>query len=117
MQPLCSKLVVPGLLLAGLLWAAPVQAQGRKIDYNRDIRPLLSNTCYKCHGPDEKERKAGLRLDTQDGAGKKLESGFAAIVPGKSGESELYARIASTDPAEKMPPPNSGKRSRPRRSS
>jgi hypothetical protein len=105
----CWKLLAPGLLLAGLIGGAPVRADGRKIDYNRDIRPLLSNTCYKCHGPDEKERKAGLRLDTQEGATQKLESGISAIIPGKSGESELFARIASTDPNEQMPPPNSGK--------
>jgi mono/diheme cytochrome c family protein len=109
MKQFCSKLLVCGAAVAGWLVPFTAHAQGRKIDFNRDIRPLLSNTCYKCHGPDEKERKAGLRLDTQEGAGQKLESGALTIVPGMSGESELYARISSTDPNEQMPPPNSGK--------
>ena len=85
-------------------------AAGRRIDYNRDIRPLLSDLCYKCHGPDGAERKAGLRLDTADGMRAKLDSGVAAIVPGKSAESELLTRILSTDPLEQMPPPSMGKK-------
>src|SRR5262245_30328808 len=109
MQQFCSRLLVAGFACAAMFLPATARAEGRKIDFNRDIRPILPNTCYKCHGPDEKERKAGLRLDTQEGSTKKLETGFTAIVPGKSGESELYARLISTDPAEKMPPPNSGK--------
>lgn len=82
----------------------------RKVDFSRDIRPILSDTCYKCHGFDEKERKGGLRLDTQEGALAKLETGSIAVVPGKSAESELVARITSTDPNEMMPPPASGKK-------
>ena len=49
-------------------WLSPVAAQERRVDFNRDIRPILSNTCYKCHGPDEAERKAGLRLDQKEAA-------------------------------------------------
>lgn len=86
------------------------RADGRPIDYSRDIRPILSDLCYKCHGPDVAERKSGLRLDTTAGATAKLESGFAAIVPGKSGESELMNRILSTDPVEQMPPASLGKK-------
>src|SRR5262249_8250252 len=85
-------------------------ADVRRVDYNRDIRPILSDVCYKCHGPDEKQRKAGLRLDTTDGAFTKLETGSAAVTPGKSAESELFLRIASTDAQEQMPPPASGKK-------
>ncbi len=81
-----------------------------EIDYNRDVRPILSDTCYKCHGPDAAERKAGLRLDSHDGAVAKLESGATAIVPGKTDEGELLARIRSTDPDLVMPPPVSGKK-------
>ncbi|MBS0263275.1 MAG: PSD1 domain-containing protein, partial [Planctomycetes bacterium] len=86
-------------------------AQGpvRKVDYNREIRPLLSNVCYKCHGPDEKERKAGLRLDSSEGLTARLESGAHAVIAGKSAESELFKRLVATDPAEKMPPTGSDK--------
>ncbi len=109
MKQLCRKLSIAALAVHWLMPVAPANAQAKKVDFNRDVRPLLSNNCYKCHGPDEKERKAGFRLDTQAGVAQKLESGQTAIVPGKSGESELFVRIASTDSNEKMPPPNSGK--------
>jgi hypothetical protein len=98
------------VFLLGLSEFSTVRAAERRVDYSRDIRPILSDYCYKCHGPDEKERKAGLRLDTQEGALAKLESGFASIVPGKSAESELLTRILSTDPQEQMPPPALGKK-------
>jgi hypothetical protein len=78
------------------------------VDYNRDIRPILSDTCYKCHGPDEAERKADLRLDLEDPAVSLRDAG-AAIVRGNSGDSQLYRRISSADPDERMPPPGSGK--------
>src|SRR3954462_13851088 len=81
----------------------------RRVNYSRDIRPILSNTCYKCHGPDEKERKAGLRLDTKEGAFARLESGDAAIVPRSSAQSSIIKRLTSHDPDVKMPPPDSGK--------
>ena len=76
----------------------------QEIQFNRDIRPILSNKCFLCHGPDEKKRKADLRLDLRTGAVADL-GGYAAIVPGKPGESELLARIAHDDPDEIMPPP------------
>lgn len=97
-------------LLAGLLVPQALHADPKPVDYSREIRPILSDLCYKCHGPDEKERKAGLRLDTQEGAVARLESGSAALVPGKSGESELLQRLLSTDPNEVMPPPSLGKK-------
>ncbi|MDB5388660.1 MAG: Protein of unknown function (DUF1553)/Protein of unknown function (DUF1549)/Planctomycete, partial [Planctomycetaceae bacterium] len=75
------------------------------VDFNRVIRPILSSTCFKCHGPDHEERKAGLRLDLRDDAVKKLESGVTAIVPGKLDQSELVRRILSADDSERMPPP------------
>jgi len=95
----------------GLGFVAPclVQAQTAPIDYGRQIRPLLSDRCYKCHGPDENERKSALRLDLKDAAFGKGESGSVAIVAGKSDESEVVKRILSTDDALKMPPPDSGK--------
>ncbi len=54
-----------------------------KVQFNRDVRPILSDTCFHCHGPDEKERKAGLRLDVRDDALKPAKSGAVAIVPGQ----------------------------------
>jgi hypothetical protein len=71
-----------------------------KLDFNRDVRPILSNACFACHGPDANERQADLRLDTSEGA---LASGYV-VVPGEPEESELVRRIFSDDEAEQMPP-------------
>ncbi|MBC8351071.1 MAG: DUF1553 domain-containing protein [Planctomycetes bacterium] len=81
----------------------------RPIDFTRDIRTILSNKCFTCHGPDQEERQAGLRLDTQAGATSPAESGEIAIVPGKPDASELIARITSDDDSVRMPPADSGK--------
>ena len=70
---------------------------GEKPDFNRDVLPLLSQNCFTCHGPDENVREAGLRLDQQESALAELESGAIAVVPNKSAESELIARIKSND--------------------
>ncbi|MDY3552831.1 PSD1 and planctomycete cytochrome C domain-containing protein [Gemmata sp. JC717] len=94
-------------LVAGALFAHPAQAQPlpAKIDYNRDVRPILSNNCFQCHGPDEKTRKARLRLDTKDGAHE------TSIVVGKPDSSELIARLLATpDDASVMPPAKTGKK-------
>ncbi len=83
------------------------------LDFNRDIRPILSNNCFFCHGPDEAERKGGvdgLRLDTPEGAAADLGSGTKAITPGKPDASELLKRITSTDADEMMPPKATGKK-------
>lgn len=80
-----------------------------KIDFNRDIRPLLSNRCNACHGPDEEERKADLRLDTRDGALMDL-GGYAALKPGDPEASELFYRITTDDEDDLMPPPKKGAR-------
>jgi hypothetical protein len=81
---------------------------------SRDARKILSDNCFKCHGPDEKERKGGkkgarLRLDTPEGAQMDL-GGHQAVVPGHPEKSEMVKRITSTDADEKMPPPESGKK-------
>ncbi len=82
----------------------------RKLEFNRDIRPILSDSCFHCHGPDEKERKGGLRLDLEKDAFKEAKSGFQAIVKGGADESELIARIfLPKDDEEHMPPIDSGK--------
>jgi hypothetical protein len=79
------------------------------IDFNRDIRPLLSDRCFSCHGPDAQDRQAGLRLDDRSIAVGRLDSGATAIVPEKAAESELLKRIRSRDPDSVMPPPHVGK--------
>ena len=80
-----------------------------KVSFNDEIRPLLSNSCYRCHGPDEEDRKAKLRLDTREGATKD-HKGFTAISPGKVEDSELIYRIVTDDEDEMMPPPGKGAR-------
>ena len=92
-------------LIAVLFAAAPAVAED--VQFNRDIRPLLADRCFHCHGPDEGDRQAGLRLDRADSEGGAHES---AIVPGSSEESELFARIISDDPDTIMPPPDSHKK-------
>ncbi len=105
------------IALAGVLgWrqahAAPgkaAQAAAAPIDFNRDIRPILSEHCYTCHGPDEGKRKAGLRLDVKEEAFKALKSGRRAVVAGDAKASSLVERVESKDPDEVMPPPQGGK--------
>ncbi|MFM8335168.1 MAG: c-type cytochrome domain-containing protein, partial [Opitutaceae bacterium] len=82
-------------------------------DFNRDVRPILSNNCFLCHGPDEDGRKGGqkgLRLDTREGALEDLGGGAFAIVPGQPEKSELLKRLVTTDTDEVMPPPKTGKK-------
>lgn len=78
------------------------------VEFNRDVLPILSNHCFKCHGPDAAERKAGLRLDTREGAMAPLDDGGFAIVPGIPESSELIARVSSHDDEFRMPPPEEG---------
>lgn len=79
----------------------------KKISYNFHIKPILSDRCFKCHGPDIAKVEAGLQLTSQKGATKQLESGRKAIVPGNIDKSELVRRILSSDTEERMPPPES----------
>jgi hypothetical protein len=99
--------VVVGLLSGTATAQSPAQA-GPGIQYDRDIRPILSDRCFKCHGPDEQQRQAGLRLDDES-AFKPADSGSTAVVPGKPDASELVRRIFSEDAGQRMPPPDSGK--------
>ena len=85
------------------------QTSAKTVDYNRDIRPLLSDKCLACHGADPKAVQAGLRLDSWAGATAKRAGGGQAIVPGSPQKSELIARIRSKDASEQMPPPSSHK--------
>jgi hypothetical protein len=88
----------------GLLALARPAIAAPPVDFNKDVRPVLATQCYPCHGPDEKTRKADLRLDRRDDA-----VAAGAITPGKPADSTLLQRITSTDPDEVMPPPRSKK--------
>ncbi|HEX3135948.1 MAG TPA: c-type cytochrome domain-containing protein [Planctomycetota bacterium] len=95
------------LLLVGSVWTseAPVPAPlPAKVEFNRDVRPILSDNCFHCHGPDKGHRKAKLRLDVREDA-----ITAKAFVPGKPAESELVKRILTSDPDDHMPPEESHK--------
>jgi len=105
-----------GLWSAVGVWSPVMAAEGvsptptaAPIDFNRDIRPLLSDRCFSCHGPDAAKRQGGLRLDEPAGASLVLDSGSRGIVPGDTAASEVLSRIESTDPNLVMPPPHIGK--------
>lgn len=100
LRSLLRSLALPALALASPLHAE----EGGRLDFSKDVRPILSNRCFKCHGPDEGSRKGGLRLDLPEAALGKGESGRIAIVPGKPAESEFVKRLHSSDPEEVMPP-------------
>src|SRR5215831_7578431 len=89
----------PVALAALLLFTLPAGAAGPKLAYNRDVRPILAENCFACHGPDSAARKADLRLDVRAAALK-----AEVIVPGKPDESPLVDRIFSDKPGQMMPP-------------
>ena len=108
-----------GMVAGGLFLAGPgvtvaqdagatVAALPDVIEFNRDIRPILSDKCFFCHGPDKNKREAELRLDTKEGLVGSDGTG-GALVPGKPDESELFQRVTSTDEEKRMPPTKSGK--------
>ncbi len=99
---------VLGVLGRALAGAADGPGAPEAIEFNRDIRPILSDRCYQCHGPDSAKRKADLRLD-QEASAKAERDGGPVIVPGDANGSELYRRITAKDPSERMPPAKSGK--------
>lgn len=92
---------------------APMSLGAGEIRFNRDIRPLISDNCLACHGPDPGSRKAGLRLDTRESLFGSTKSEGAVVVPGKPEESALWKRIVQKDPDELMPPPASHKELKP----
>src|SRR6478735_7902290 len=91
-----SGIASVAMMLLGI-GAAPVNAAESPVRYNRDIRPILSDNCFACHGPDSNKRKAGLRLDTKEGLFEKTPKREPAIVAGKPEESELWSRITTTN--------------------
>lgn len=93
----------------GMIAGKGLAADSGQIDFNFHVRPILSDRCFKCHGPDPKGRKADLRLDTMEGATAILDkrTGARGIVPGKPHKSEVMRRVLSSDPDDQMPPPAS----------
>lgn len=107
---LFSHMVVVGAAFFACAVAGIATVHAAEVDYNRDVRPILANHCFKCHGPDDATRESGLRLDERASAvGSESASGLAAIVSGSPDESELIRRILSDDAAEMMPPPAANK--------
>lgn len=97
------------LLALAVLNLLTVNAADPQVNFSREIRPILSQHCFACHGPDDQTRKAKLRLDTKEGAISSKDD-VHIIKPGSSGESELFKRLTSSDPDEVMPPPKDGKK-------
>ena len=97
---LTRKPVVACCLVVLGLFANAAAGQGRKVEYGRDVRPILSDKCYKCHGPDANARQADLRLDQAQAAA-------AVLSRSDPAKSELVQRITSKDPDTVMPPPSS----------
>ena len=98
------------IVIANVCSAAPnAQAEDSPVSFQRDVRPLLTDRCFLCHGPDPATREAGLRLDNAESVTAELDSGNVAIVPGDLQASELVRRITSDDPSERMPPEDIGK--------
>lgn len=114
LRPWRHLLLLVALSAANMVCVASASAQDKAIDFNRDVRGVLSDNCFKCHGFDPKTREANLRLDMREGATAKLENGKTAIVPGDLKASELVRRITSDDPKVKMPPPSSNKSLKPK---
>ena len=98
------------VLFAAAQFCAGAAKSAPKIEFNRDVRTILSDNCFACHGPDENKRKAKLRFDIKEEAFKPAKSGDCAIIPGDLKKSQIIARITATDEDEKMPPPKSGKK-------
>lgn len=108
-----AKVHIAALAASVLFWALAgfdvACAEEQTIDFGRDIQPLLSENCFHCHGPDRNQAESELRLDRRESAFEDL-GGYRAIVPGNTGESELYNRVSSKDDDELMPPADSGRK-------
>lgn len=91
------------------IFFAGLALNAAELSFNKDIRPILSEQCFQCHGPDSNNRKAGLRLDDEKAAKSMLQSGKQAIVPGDASKSSVYARVIHSTKSLRMPPISSGK--------
>ena len=101
------------LILVLLVTAGLERAGAADLQFNHDVRPLLSENCLACHGPDPGSRKAGLRLDTREGLFGKTKKEGVVVAAGSPEASALWKRIVTTDPEEQMPPPESHKALKP----
>ncbi|WP_010584909.1 PSD1 and planctomycete cytochrome C domain-containing protein [Schlesneria paludicola] len=104
-----SRTTILGTICLLTTITSDVVAQSRTIDFDRDVRPILSAHCAHCHGPDQGTREANLRLDTRAGLFGQSEGGGHVIVPKSLDQSELYRRISTTDATTRMPPLDGGK--------
>ncbi len=102
LAPFAVLAVVTGAYLSGAVRAAPAQGPAQPLEFNRDIRPILAESCLACHGPNEVARQGDLRLDTEDFIG-------TVVVPGDADASPLFQRLTSGDPVARMPPASSGR--------
>ncbi len=101
--------LVRSILAVSLVAGAAAAAPPGRVEFNRDVRPILADKCFACHGPDANRRKAGLRLDLETNA-RAERHGVRAVVPGRPQDSDLIARVTSTKASGRMPPARSGKR-------
>jgi hypothetical protein len=108
-QPFVLFLVATCSIASGGGSAGGAPPGAEPVEFNRDIRPIIADNCFACHGPDKNQRKADLRLDVEEEA-RADRGGYQAIVPGKPDKSELYRRITAEDVNERMPPAKSGKK-------
>src|ERR1035441_208714 len=104
-----SRLTLISILALLPLGAGAQEAPPTPIEFNRDIRPILSDKCYTCHGPSSVGRKTQLRFDFESGAKIDLSGGRKVIVPGHAGQSEMFRRVSSDDTAVRMPPAYAGR--------
>ena len=104
MRPQQTHFVLCFLAAASLPHIANGRAPAPNVDFNRDVRPILSQHCFKCHGFDPQARRSKLRLDRREAITAELPSGYTPVVAGDPQASELIRRIAATDPADRMPP-------------
>ena len=109
MRYLPVLIVAIAVLLQGCMSADVAHVLPDEVDFNFHIKPILSNSCYVCHGPDVSTREADLRLDTFEGSTTRREGGRQAIVPGNPYRSILIDRVSSQDPEERMPPAKTNK--------
>ncbi|MFP6615620.1 MAG: c-type cytochrome domain-containing protein [Candidatus Hydrogenedentota bacterium] len=102
-RPVFSHPLFSAIIVCGISIAYPSARADDKVDFNRDVRPIISEKCYACHGPDSAAREKDLRFDIREGLFGKSEFGQPLIVPGDPEESEIYYRITAEDPDERMP--------------